>query len=210
MAETRSRADRPRRSRRALLPLVLVLTVCGCQSLRQSQVAVVTGEDFTAYQAEAVTVWFSYWFQVGFIFPPEDVAEAETYYHTDVRELGPIFARGLVTGEDFYEAFGVEPPETPPREILNLSAGRHELPDLLASSEGPLVKILHVVRVETEDLTRREYDLWATFHRDETGWGAFEHFRLKLVNPAATASTSPAAFAQGAVVEEFDYAGTEI
>ncbi len=158
-----------------LILYVLIIVMLGCSSARQANesektVGIFRGADYTAYQVDSVRVYFSFWFQTGFIGMGDSILNYIRFYDRTIADIGALFANGRLRGEMFFGdsvSFGIKKSKT-------LIECADSLSQELSSYNGPLARILFYTVKDT--LGIKQYNLWVTRSKWEDGWGAFEHF----------------------------------
>jgi hypothetical protein len=103
------------------------------------------GVDYTAYQADSVRIYFSYWFPAA-LMGGDSLAPHIRYYYQLLEILGSLFSDGTLTGEMFlrvmhdtsaYERTSVTNRFSKVPSTFHDSLGRE-----LVTYNGPLIKIL--------------------------------------------------------------------
>ena len=80
-----------------------MLAACHPQVETVHGVTVFRGVDYTAYQADSVRTYFSFWFPAA-LMGGDSIAPHIRYYHQQVGSLGSLFSDGTLTGEMFLRA----------------------------------------------------------------------------------------------------------
>jgi hypothetical protein len=186
--------------RTAVLALVATLAACAPR-MHTLQ----TGPDFVVYQHDAIRVYMA----EAFVLSASSQAEAQASYAAAVRDLGPLFRRGVLTGDMFYKAYGQRSIEPGVQTLFQERAT--DADTLIASDRGPIVKILGSSEERGgKDARYRTYELWVTFNPLESGGGEFHTFTLKVYNRRGARDRAPGRFAEGAKVISLAYAGTQL
>jgi len=138
----------------------------------------------------------------------EDCNNYEKFYQQTIAELGVLFQKGILTGKMFYKQ--CQWAELHPIPVSKKLDFRPKLRDDIENYDGSLIKILFYEEKTTNSSKLKEFDLWVTFSKYESGWGSFQHFTLIAENKEATSKTKPRDFMERAKIIKFEYSGEEL
>jgi hypothetical protein len=158
------------------------LAACHPQVETARGVTMFRGVDYTAYQADSVRTYFSYWFPAA-LMGGDSIAPHIRYYHQQLETLGSLFSDGTLSGEMFLRVMR-DTSEYERTSVTNRfgtlpSTFRDSLGRELLTYNGPLIKIL-MSDVNTAASPTRVH-IRATTSKWEDGWGSMLLFSFDLV-----------------------------
>jgi len=153
---------------------------CGEYKRSNDSVIVNNCADYTMYESDGYKVYFSYWFQTGFLGIGDSLENYIDYNNYQISTIGRYFKDGSITGEMFYKN------ENSRDSIKRLTAPMDSLFIEFDSAEKydeSITKILNFeIKSISKDLDTVQVEIWATNSIWESGWGSFGVYLLVLYN----------------------------
>lgn len=161
------------------------------------------------YELDSIRIYISYDFVIG--FHSNDKSESEIKYAEIKNNYGKLFSDGFVTGNMFACEFNKDCIFVKP-EFKVKRDGQWIKKDLtLYGYSGPTIKILNVQeKKELSDNLSRVFEIWATSSKLESGWGSFAVIYIELTNENADLNTDLKTFLNGAKLNCFRYAYSQV
>jgi hypothetical protein len=153
-----------------------------CNDYRRSSDSVIVNNcaDYTIYESKGYKVYFSYWFQTGFLGIGDSLENYIDYYNYQISTIGRYFKDGSITGKMFHENGNGHD------SIIRLTAPMDSLFIEFDSAEKydeNITKILNFeIKSISKDLDTVQVEIWATNSIWESGWGSFGVYLLVLFN----------------------------